>query len=158
MCIRDRYMGKRPYQGKTRKEIKDGMMSKQASVKRADIPPGWSIESADFINKCLQRRPANRLGANGPAEVKQHIWFKDYNWKMLMEKKMKPIFVPSVRSDHSNLKNPSERMGSDDEGEKRDSLLLKKENVQNFFSGYYYNIDEIKDKKELVQIEDLKNI
>lgn len=37
--------------GKSRKEIKDQMMAKQAFIKDEDIPQGWSMESADFINK-----------------------------------------------------------------------------------------------------------
>jgi hypothetical protein len=27
------------------------MIAKQATIKRAEIPHGWSIDSADFINK-----------------------------------------------------------------------------------------------------------
>lgn len=50
-------MGKRPYQGKNRKEIRDAILAKQASVKPADIPEGWSPEAADFINKVRQRPP-----------------------------------------------------------------------------------------------------
>jgi serum/glucocorticoid-regulated kinase 1/serum/glucocorticoid-regulated kinase 2 len=38
------------------------------------------MEAADFINKTLQRKPSNRLGLNGPAEIKQHIWLKDVDW------------------------------------------------------------------------------
>ena len=55
-------------------------------LKRGDIPPGWSVEAADFINKCLQRKPVNRLGVNGPSEVKTHIWLKDFNWGLLRSK------------------------------------------------------------------------
>lgn len=38
------------------------------------------MEAADFINKTLQRKPSNRLGLNGPNEVKSHIWLKDIDW------------------------------------------------------------------------------
>lgn len=41
----------RPYVGKTRKEIKEMIMSKQIQVKKNEIPDGWSIEGADFINR-----------------------------------------------------------------------------------------------------------
>jgi len=43
--------GKRPYVGKNRNEIRDHMISKQVQLKKADIPNGWSIEAADFINQ-----------------------------------------------------------------------------------------------------------
>ena len=73
--------GKRPYLGKNRKEIRDAMIEKQVHITKSDIPEGWSIEAADFINKLLQRKPANRLGLNGPAEVKNHMWFKGLDWQ-----------------------------------------------------------------------------
>lgn len=43
--------GKRPYVGRSRKEIRDHILSKQIAIKKSDIPHGWSIEAADFINK-----------------------------------------------------------------------------------------------------------
>jgi serum/glucocorticoid-regulated kinase 2 len=44
----------------------------------------------------LQRKPANRLGLRGGAEVKAHPWFNDFNWQDLYEKKMVPPFKPKV--------------------------------------------------------------
>lgn len=46
-------LGRRPYQGKTRKEIRDQILAKQAVVKIQDLPQGWSIDSIDFINKVI---------------------------------------------------------------------------------------------------------
>ena len=46
-------LGVRPYLGKSRKEIKELILSKQAQVKATDIPYEWSEESADFINKVI---------------------------------------------------------------------------------------------------------
>jgi serum/glucocorticoid-regulated kinase 1/serum/glucocorticoid-regulated kinase 2 len=43
--------GKRPYVGKSRKEIRDHILSKQVAIKKHEIQKGWSIEAADFINK-----------------------------------------------------------------------------------------------------------
>ena len=52
------------------------------------------MEAADFINKCLQRKPANRLGLNGPNEVKQHIWLRDVDWQAVIEGKVSSTFIP----------------------------------------------------------------
>jgi len=41
------------------------MMAKQTAIKKQDIPDGWSIEAADFVNKLIQRRPKARLGWGG---------------------------------------------------------------------------------------------
>jgi serine/threonine protein kinase len=90
-------IGKRPYTGKDRKEIRDNVLKEQASIKKAMIPEGWSIEAADFINKLIQRKPANRIGLNGSEELKQHVWLKDFDWDALLEKRMEPAFIPPAR-------------------------------------------------------------
>ena len=87
-------IGKRPYTGKDRKEIRDNVLKEQALIKKSMIPEEWSIEAADFINKLIQRKPANRLGLSGAEEAKQHVWLKDFNWDSLLEKTMKPAFLP----------------------------------------------------------------
>jgi hypothetical protein len=86
--------GFRPYNGKNRKEIKEKMMSRQVQVKKEQIPKDWSVESADFINRLLQRKPINRLGLRGCMEVKEHLWFKDFDWKGLYLYKLKAPFIP----------------------------------------------------------------
>ena len=46
-------LGRRPYVGKTRKDIRDQIFQKQAQIKKQDLPAEWSMEAADFINKLL---------------------------------------------------------------------------------------------------------
>ena len=87
--------GKRPYLGKNRKEIKEKIMAKQAQVKKSQIPKDWSLESADFINRCLQRKPSFRLGLRGISEIKEHSWFKYFPWKDLYLKKIESNFIPN---------------------------------------------------------------
>jgi serine/threonine protein kinase len=55
-------MQRRPYTGKTKKELIEKFFEKQVFITRSEIPEGWSIEAADFINKLIQRKPALRLG------------------------------------------------------------------------------------------------
>ena len=79
-------IGKRPYLGKDRKEIRDHILSKQAAIKLDDVPYGWSKESADFINQLLIRNPQNRLGYNSGEEVRKHPWLKSVDWRKLLRK------------------------------------------------------------------------
>ena len=44
-------MGRRPYNGRSRKEIRDQILSRQVQVRRGEIPEGWSLEGADFVNR-----------------------------------------------------------------------------------------------------------
>ncbi|MCL4171155.1 UNVERIFIED_CONTAM: hypothetical protein GTU68_040646 [Idotea baltica] len=44
-------LGRRPYNGKNRREIRENIISKQVQVKAEDIPQGWSVDAGNFINK-----------------------------------------------------------------------------------------------------------
>jgi serine/threonine protein kinase len=45
--------GRRPYVGKSRREIREQILARQAHIKRNEIPDGWTLEAADFINKVI---------------------------------------------------------------------------------------------------------
>ena len=47
-------LGRRPYNGRSRREIKEQMLSKHVQISLSEIPNGWSEEAADFFNKLLQ--------------------------------------------------------------------------------------------------------
>ncbi|MDR3548891.1 MAG: hypothetical protein P4M11_11625 [Candidatus Pacebacteria bacterium] len=40
----------------TRKEVKEQIVAKQVTVKKSEIPSGWTLEAADFINKVHTHR------------------------------------------------------------------------------------------------------
>ncbi|CAG9315104.1 unnamed protein product [Blepharisma stoltei] len=130
--------GKRPYIGKNRKEIKMQMLSSQVQLKKSDLPSGWSIESADFVNKLLQRKPKNRLGFNGPQEVKNHVWLSDIHWANLYTKTLKSPFIPL---EGDNFK-PTNNFGFKDDLD----AFIPLDSVDELFNGYFYNqnIDECK--------------
>ena len=44
-------LGRRPYAGSNRKEIKDQIIARQVSVKLDQLPFKWSPYSLDFINR-----------------------------------------------------------------------------------------------------------
>lgn len=89
-------LGRRPYLGKNRKEIRDQILAKQVVVTAEEIPRGWSEEGADFVNRLLVRNPYNRLGANGIDEVKQHPWLRSIDWSRLARKEIRSPFIPLV--------------------------------------------------------------
>ena len=130
-------MRKRPYLGKNRKEIKEKIMSQQVQVKKNMVPQGWSIESADFINRLLQRKPVNRLGLRGPTEVKEHPWFKDYDWKNLYLGKLKAPFLPKKGDNFDfNYCNAMEKIRQ--ETEERYRLIKGSQKYKVEFLGFYY--------------------
>jgi len=56
-----------------------------------------SPEAADLIRKLLDYDYTKRLGANGAAEIKQDIFFKDINWETL--RKQQPPIIPEQKSE-----------------------------------------------------------
>ena len=48
----------------------------------------------------IQRKPTNRLGLNGPEEVKEHPWFKGFEWEELESKRMPTPFKPNMAEDN----------------------------------------------------------
>jgi len=89
-------LGRRPYYGKDRKEIKEQMLSSPAIIK--EVAQGWSSDSADFINLLLKRKEEKRLGhKNGAAELINHPWLKYYPWNELKNKTLLAPFIPEER-------------------------------------------------------------
>lgn len=43
-------LGRRPYNGKSRKEIREQVLAKNIQVKKEDAS-GWSAEGIDFVNR-----------------------------------------------------------------------------------------------------------
>ena len=143
-------MGKRPYLGRTRREIRDNIFAKQVQIKKYDLPEGWSYEAADFINKLLQRKPANRLGLNGPKEVKSHIWLKDTDWDAIINKRQISPYIPNSENDNFDAiqANAIDKWNEENSDLlKQNALLLRKEAVQELFKGYYYDYDRIEAPK-----------
>ncbi|KAL4497825.1 hypothetical protein ABPG72_000580 [Tetrahymena utriculariae] len=134
-------MGRRPYLGRSRKEIRDQILAKQVQIKKHEIPDGWSIEAADFINRMIQRKPMNRLGINGPEEVKNHPWLRNFPWQKLQNKELDSPFVPQSIEDNYDYR---QQISLDDRDTNEDlnqqnGLLLRRNSVQNLFAGYNYD-------------------
>jgi serine/threonine protein kinase len=100
--------GKRPYLGRTRREIRDHILSKQVQIRKAEVPRNWSLEAADFVNQMIQRKPGKRLGFRGPEEVKGHPWFAEFDWESLSEGRIDAPFKPKNKDDNFDTKNINE--------------------------------------------------
>ena len=156
-------LGKRPYLGRGRKEIKQLIIAKQAKLSESDIPEGWSKQSMDFINSLLQRKPKKRLGYFGIKDIKNHLWMKDINWDLLEKKKLEAPFIPPL-----NEQNYDKRYceGVDNVGEttiERYELYLQSDLYGGVFLNYtfvnmkYINKYEQQDKKQKFRINSSNN-
>lgn len=107
VIIYELIMGSRPYTGKSRKEIRDAILEKQAKIKTENIPIGWSEDAVNICNKLLKRKPGTRLGANGIDDIKLHPWFDDIDEERLKNFELKAPFIPEGHDnfdyDHVNF-------------------------------------------------------
>lgn len=55
-------MGRRPHNGRGRKEVREQILARQAKITPQMAPEGWSSEAIDFINCLIKRKPNFRLG------------------------------------------------------------------------------------------------
>lgn len=123
-------MGRRPYIGRSRKEIRDQILTKQVQIKKFEIPEGWSIAAADFINKCLARKPANRIGnEHGTRELKSHPWFEDFDWEKLASRRMNSPYVPDIQVDNFDFDHVNKSEWKDAEAVKESEHQLRRDSV-----------------------------
>jgi len=152
-------LGYRPYLGSSRKEIKDLIIYKQARLNECDIPYSWSLESGDFINKLLKRKPYKRLGYHGVKEIKNHLWMRDINWDLLKKKEIVAPFIPNPNRENFD-KDYCERV--EDIGEttiERYQEYVQSDLFLEVFEGYtYINIEYLQSKRnETIEKSQKKN-
>ena len=143
--------GKRPYGGIHRKEYKENLASKEIQIEKGQQPKGWSDDSVDITNKLLKRKENKRLGYKGIEEIKNHIWFKNYDWNSLINIKIKALFIPIKTEDFfddSYLESfsISTKLREDIAFQAQN---LKNPNVQKYFRNFYFDKD--KDKEEVLK-------
>ena len=131
-------MGYRPYLGRSRKEIKDLIISKQAKIKKEELPEDWGIVAAEFINSLLQRKPSKRLGYNNISEIKNHPWMKDIDWELLNKKELKAPFLPYPTKENFDKEycEGEEKIG--EETIERYDEYIQSEFFEGLFQNYTY--------------------
>ncbi len=151
-------LGKRPYYGKNRKEIKEQMLTKEAIIKEENIPKGWSTDSVDFINQLLKRKIGERIGSKeGAKELMKHPWLKYYPWEELIKKKLSSPFVPDKRDNFD--KNYCEMMDRISEETKlRYEEIYCSSDFKKVFVNFYYNKDEDENYKDINKTINYNNI
>ena len=142
-------MGYRPYLGRSRKEVKEKVMAKQVQVDKYQLPLNWSNESADFVNKLIQRKPNKRLGFNGSEEVKDHPWVRYFNWKDLYLGKIQAPFIPKNGDENfdSDYCNMIEKVSIETK-ERYEKIMAEPKYLTVFKDYYYYDRN-----KEMVKAE-----
>ena len=145
-----------PFKANSREEyLNDLLNNHNALIKEDDLNVGWSRECADFINKCIQKKPEIRIGYEGIEELKTHIWIKDFQWEKLKKKELIAPFIPHGSKNISVRK--FEEVKIDVEENVRNFVEFF--DNMNYFNGYFYNykLDENFSKENKNNNEEDKN-
>lgn len=120
-------------------------------IKESEAPDCWSPESVDFINNLLLRKPEMRLGSNkGVKELMNHPWLKYYPWKELEGKSLLAPFIPENQDNYD--KRYCEKIDKiTDETKERYEEIAQREEYKNVFNAFYYNKDELMEKKKILE-------
>ncbi len=149
-------LGKRPYYGKNRKEIKEQMLAKQAAITEETIAHGWSSESMDFINSLLQRKEEKRLGSHGGTkgadELMKHLWLKYYPWNDLKNKTLLAPFIPEPKDNYDKFYCESVDKISE-ETQLRYEEIYCSTHYKKVFVNFFYNEDEPEEKARKEKLE-----
>ncbi len=138
--------GYRPYIGKSKREVKQLVLTKQAHIDYDDLPDNFMIESADFINGLIQRKPKKRLGKNSINELFNHPWLCDFDWENLKKKKLKSPYIPR-NGDNFDKKYC---LASDKEGDDTIERYIQIRNDTNFDNQFkFYSSKKIPDELKI---------
>ena len=135
--------GERPFNGNSRKEIKEQMMKGPIQLNIDNLNEDWSKESADFINKLLVINPENRMGYRDINELKSHLWLRCYPWDMLNKKILPSPFIPENNDNFDRTYCESHDEISKETRLRYEEILID-ENYIGIFKNFYYNTDEMK--------------
>lgn len=149
-------IGSIPYPASNRSEYKNKIVNEIKFVHDSDLSEGWSRESADFINKCIRKRPISRIGYNTLEELKDHRWFYDINWQKLKENKIPPLFIPNRNNKYKiRRKNMNMNVFEDDHIRNINNYIYNLEAIGSF-EGYFYDDIYNKYQSETVNINSVK--
>jgi len=71
--------------------------------------------------------------------VKEHPWFKDFDFNALLEKKIPSPFIPPKEDNFDAKYTNSDWKDNDTEQMRQNSVLLRRNSVQALFNGYYHD-------------------
>lgn len=84
-----------PFYDENTNEMYRKILSEPLHFPSQDIVPP---SAKDLLTKLLNRKPDQRLGANGASEIKAHPFFHSIDWRKLLQRKYEPTFKPTVDS------------------------------------------------------------
>ncbi|CAK74108.1 unnamed protein product (macronuclear) [Paramecium tetraurelia] len=69
---------------------------------KVKFPRNFDNEAKSLVKHLLEQDVTKRFGnlKNGVDDIKQHKWYETLNWKDIINKKIKPQYIPVIQSDY----------------------------------------------------------
>ncbi|PRD34453.1 UNVERIFIED_CONTAM: Serine/threonine-protein kinase N2 [Trichonephila clavipes] len=95
VLIYEMMVGESPFPGDDEEEVFDSIVNDEVRY-----PTFLSLESIAIMRRLLRKNPERRLGASerDAEDVKKQAFFRNIHWDDLLMRKVKPPFVPIVKS------------------------------------------------------------
>jgi len=94
--------------------------------KKLVFPNEFEPKCKDIVKKLLNHNPMKRLGClkGGDQDVRTHVWFKNFNWEDMYQKKLSAPWKPNIRNneDVSHFKSHKDGENIDSESERTDMV------------------------------------
>lgn len=129
--------GKSPFYHKNVDRILENILFKDLPLK--DI---YSSKARKLVSRLLERDPTKRIGAKtGAVEIMQDKFFKDIDWNLLKNKKIKPPFKPKSLGETWVKYFSQEFVKEEPEDSFVDSQLTLVQKKENHFEAFTYGKD-----------------
>uniref|UniRef100_H2L3Z7 protein kinase C n=1 Tax=Oryzias latipes TaxID=8090 RepID=H2L3Z7_ORYLA len=94
VLIYEMLVGESPFPGDDEEEVFDSIVNDEVRY-----PRFLSTEAIGIMRRLLRRNPERRLGSGekDAEEVKKQPFFRSVDWEALLQRKVPPPFVPSIR-------------------------------------------------------------
>ncbi|KAJ8002019.1 hypothetical protein DPEC_G00175460 [Dallia pectoralis] len=95
VLIYEMLVGESPFPGDDEEEVFDSIVNDEVRY-----PRFLSTEAIAIMRRLLRRNPERRLGSGekDAEEVKKQPFFRGLDWEALLQRKLPPPFVPSIKS------------------------------------------------------------
>jgi protein kinase N len=95
VLIFEMLVGESPFPGDDEEEVFDSIVNDEVRY-----PRFLSTDSISIMRRLLRRNPERRLGASekDAEDVKRQPFFKKTNWDLLLQRRITPEFVPTIKN------------------------------------------------------------
>ena len=138
--------GKRPYTNIERKSLKQEIFSKEAQIRKSQLPENFSLECMDFINKLIKRKQVERLGFDNIKKIFNHRWLMDVDFKKIyLKERISPLNLYINQSGNFDAKNVNYNKYlhlTNKTKIRYQKIIIHQKEFEHYFKDFYFYFNE----------------